>query len=148
MASTSSRAWIPAIAVLALSFGQLGGTPVASAAPPRTAPAASIQILHRNADGTFTGRVVARSGLYIREWFPDSPPQHFTHAPCDPFQCTLGYGTLVNVDCQVTNDWVYGAWGWTNVWDVLQDYYGEAWLGVSSDGWLYTGTNGLVDPCP
>jgi len=140
-----------ALAVTAvLGFAQISSAaaarPASASRPAASAPA--IQILHRNADGTFTGRVVARSGLYIREWFPDSPPQHFLKAPCDPFQCTLAYGTLVNIDCQIANDRVDGAYGWTNVWDDLSDYYGEAWLGVSSDGWLNTGTNGLVHPCP
>lgn len=44
--------------------------------------------------------------------------------------------------CQTTGDWVYGRWGWTNVWDYV-GHYGDAPMFVS-DGFVYTGTNGFV----
>ncbi|HSW79949.1 MAG TPA: hypothetical protein VLG47_04185 [Candidatus Saccharimonadales bacterium] len=44
--------------------------------------------------------------------------------------------------CQTHGDWVYGRWGWTNVWDYI-GHYGDAPMFVS-DGFVYTGTNGFV----
>jgi hypothetical protein len=124
--------------------GRAGSLPLA-----QTTYKPALEYLGRAANGTLLGRVVAGGGLYVREYFPDTPlqQQHFRQAHCDPFACTLPYGTVVQISCQVANDWVDGAWGWTNVWDVLAPaYQGNAWWGVSSDGWLYTGTNGIVLP--
>lgn len=44
--------------------------------------------------------------------------------------------------CQTTGQWVYGRWGWTNVWDYV-GHYGDAPMFVS-DGFVYTGSNGFV----
>jgi hypothetical protein len=44
--------------------------------------------------------------------------------------------------CQTQGPWVYGRWGWTNVWDYV-GHYGDAPMFVS-DGFVRTGTNGFV----
>jgi hypothetical protein len=44
--------------------------------------------------------------------------------------------------CQTQGDWVYGRWGWTNVWDYV-GHYGDAPMFVS-DGFVRTGTNGFI----
>jgi hypothetical protein len=44
--------------------------------------------------------------------------------------------------CQQTGSWVYGRWGWTNVWDYIGTFGGVPWF--VSDGFVYTGSNGFV----
>lgn len=44
--------------------------------------------------------------------------------------------------CQTTGDWVYGRWGWTNIWNYV-GRYGEAGMFVS-DGFVYTASNDRV----
>jgi hypothetical protein len=63
----------------------------------------------------------------------------------------IGYladGTTVDIVCQVVNDspdgWVDGNWGPTDIWDQVGPVY-QGWAFVS-DGFVYTGSNGLVAP--
>jgi hypothetical protein len=51
-------------------------------------------------------------------------------------------GWRLTIFCQQTGDWVYGRWGWTNVWDYVGTFGGVAWF--VSDGYVYTGSNGFV----
>jgi len=53
----------------------------------------------------------------------------------------LPSGIGVNIICQVPGDVVNGNWGPTNIWDELSDF------NFVSDGFVYTGTNGIVQPC-
>lgn len=46
------------------------------------------------------------------------------------------------VFCQQTGSWVYGRWGWTNVWDYVGTFGGTPWF--ASDGFVNTGSNGFV----
>jgi hypothetical protein len=44
--------------------------------------------------------------------------------------------------CQTEGPWVYGRWGWTNMWDYVGPYNGKPMF--VSDGFVYTGSNGYV----
>jgi hypothetical protein len=55
---------------------------------------------------------------------------------------TFPEGWKLVLFCQTTGDWVYGRWGWTNIWDYV-GRSGEAGMFVS-DGFVYTGSNGRV----
>lgn len=51
-------------------------------------------------------------------------------------------GSSIYIRCQSYGEWVYGMWGWTNLWDnnSVNDY---AYI---SDGFVYTGSNSPVYP--
>jgi surface antigen len=53
---------------------------------------------------------------------------------------TIGGNVAVNIVCQEYGTTVNGTWGATNVWDRLST---GAWI---TDGYVYTGSNGLVAP--
>ncbi len=55
---------------------------------------------------------------------------------------TFPEGWKLVIFCQTTGDWVYGRWGWTNIWNYV-GRYGEAGMFVS-DGFVYTGSNSNV----
>jgi hypothetical protein len=55
---------------------------------------------------------------------------------------TFPNGWKLTIFCQQTGDWVYGRWGWTNVWDYVGQQ-GDTPRFVS-DGFVNTGTNGFV----
>ena len=55
---------------------------------------------------------------------------------------TYANGTGLTIFCQTTGEWVYGRWGWTNVWDFI-GMNGDRPMFVS-DGFVYTGSNGFV----
>jgi hypothetical protein len=46
------------------------------------------------------------------------------------------------VFCQQPGTWVYGQWGWTNLWDYVGTFGGTPWF--VSDGFVNTGANGYV----
>lgn len=62
-----------------------------------------------------------------------------------PIIRTFPEGWKLVIFCQTTGPWVYGRWGWTNVWDYVGHggYGGDAPRFVS-DGFVYTGSNGFV----
>ncbi|MBI3897783.1 MAG: hypothetical protein HY308_05720 [Gammaproteobacteria bacterium] len=70
-------------------------------------------------------------------------------------------GDNVLIYCQTEGRWIYGAWGWTNIWDhmsyAIYDASSGMWAGVQApadrggwnngdvtDGYIYTGSNGFV----
>lgn len=53
---------------------------------------------------------------------------------------TIGGNTSVTIVCQAYGTTVNGTWGSTNIWDQLST---GAWI---TDGYVYTGRNGLVAP--
>jgi uncharacterized protein YraI len=53
---------------------------------------------------------------------------------------TIGGNVTVYIECQDYGTTVNGTWGATNVWDRLSS---GAWI---TDGYVYTGSNGLVAP--
>jgi hypothetical protein len=55
---------------------------------------------------------------------------------------TFPNGWRLVIFCQTTGQWIYGRWGWTNVWDYVGQQ-GDAPRFVS-DGFVYTGSNGFV----
>jgi hypothetical protein len=59
-----------------------------------------------------------------------------------PVVRTFPNGWRLVIFCQTTGEWVYGRWGWTNVWD----YVGQQgdYPRFVSDGFVYTGSNGFV----
>ncbi len=54
----------------------------------------------------------------------------------------FGDGSRFTIYCQTQGDWVYGRWGWTNVWDFI-GMGGDVPMFVS-DGFVNTGSNGFV----
>jgi hypothetical protein len=60
----------------------------------------------------------------------------------DPVIRTFPESWKVVIFCQTQGPWVYGRWGWTNVWDYV-GHYGEASMFLS-DGFIYTGQNSFV----
>ncbi len=59
-----------------------------------------------------------------------------------PVVKTFSNGWRLTILCQTTGEWIYGRWGWTNIWD----YVGEQgdYPRFVSDGFVYTGSNGFV----
>lgn len=55
---------------------------------------------------------------------------------------TFPNGWRLVIFCQTTGQWIYGRWGWTNVWDYVGQQ-GDAPRFVS-DGFVYTRSNGFV----
>jgi hypothetical protein len=58
---------------------------------------------------------------------------------------TIAGGQSVMIFCQQTGDGVPGNWGWTDLWDFVFNEQCNC-EGYISDGYVNTGSNGLVAP--
>lgn len=74
-------------------------------------------------------------------------PQYYLNARAwpgtdAPIPRTFTNGWRLIIFCQTTGPWVYGRWGWTNVWNYVGKR-GDVPMFVS-DGFVFTGSNGFV----